>query len=50
MIFKHFKIFLSKRSRLRDGERPAHRDEGWPSLAAAGGGPRTETRTQHTQK
>ena len=30
--------------------RPAHRDEEWPPLAAAGEGPCTETRTQHSQK
>ena len=31
-------------------ERPAHRDEEWPSLAATGESPRTETKTQHSQK
>ena len=36
--------------RGRDGERPAHRDEEWPPLAATGGSPRTETKTQHSQK
>ena len=30
--------------------RPARRDEEWPPLAAAGEGPRTETKTQHSQK
>ena len=34
--------------RGRDGERPAHRDEEWPPLAAAGGSPRTETKTQQS--
>ena len=34
----------------RDSERPAHRDEEWPPLAATGEGPRTETKTQHSQK
>ena len=33
-----------------DGERPAHRGEEWPPLAATGESPRTETRTQHRQK
>ena len=36
--------------RGRDGERPAHRDGGWSPLAVTGEGPRTETRTQHSQK
>ena len=39
-----------RNERGRDGERPAHRDEEWPPLAAAGGSPRTETKTQHNQK
>ena len=39
-----------RNKRGRDSERPAHRDEEWPPLAAAGEGPRTETKTQHTQK
>ena len=34
----------------RGGERPAHRDEEWPPLAATGESPRTETRTQHSHK
>ena len=34
----------------RDGERPAHRNEEWPLLAAARESPRTETKTQHSQK
>ena len=36
--------------RGRDGEGPAHRDEEWPPLAAAGESPRTEMKTQHSQK
>ena len=36
--------------RGRDSERPAHRDEEWPPLAATGESPRTETKTQHSQK
>ena len=36
--------------RGRDRERPAHRDEEWPPLAATGEGPRTETKTQHSHK
>ena len=36
--------------RGRDNERPAHRDEEWPPLAATGESPRTETKTQHSQK
>ena len=35
--------------RGRDSERPAHRDEEWPPLAAARESPRTETKTQHSQ-
>ena len=31
-------------------KRPAHRDEEWPPLAAAGEGPHTETKTQHSHK
>ena len=33
-----------------DSERPAHRDEEWPPLATTGESPRTETKTQHSQK
>ena len=36
--------------RGRDGERPAHRDGGWPPLAATGESPRTGAKTQHSQK
>ena len=31
-------------------KRPVHRDEEWPPLAATRGSPRTETKTQHSQK
>ena len=41
-------VLRNKRS--RDSERPAHRDEEWPPLAAARESPRTETKTQHSQK
>ena len=41
---------LTGNKRGRDGERPAHRDGEWPPLAAAGESPRTETKTQHSQK
>ena len=41
-------VFRNKRG--RDSERPAHRDEEWPPLAAARGSPRTETKTQHSHK
>ena len=34
----------------RYSERPAHRDEEWPPLAATGESPRAETRTQHSHK
>ena len=33
---------LCSATRGRDGERPAHRDEEWPPLAAARESPRTE--------
>ncbi|KAJ8777961.1 hypothetical protein J1605_014066 [Eschrichtius robustus] len=33
-----------------DSERPAHRDEEWPPLAATRESPRTETKTRHSQK
>ena len=35
--------------RKADIERPAHREEEWPLLAATGESPRTETKTQHSQ-
>ena len=41
---------LCSAARSRDGERPAHCDEGWPPLAAAGGSPCTETKTKRSQK
>ena len=40
---------LLRSGRGRDGGRPAHRDEEWPPLAAAEGGPRAEAGTQHSQ-
>ena len=33
-----------------DSERPTHRDEEWPPLAATRESSRTETKTQHSQK
>ena len=39
-----------RNKRGRDSERPAHRDEEWPPLAATRGSPRTETKTQHSHK
>ena len=39
-----------RNGRGRDSERPAHRDEERPPLAATGESPRTETKTQHSQK
>ena len=39
-----------RNKRGRDNERPAHRDEEWPPLAATRGSPRTETKTQHSHK
>ena len=39
-----------RNKRGRDGERPAHHDEEWPPLAAARESPRTEAKTQHSQK
>ena len=39
-----------RNERGRDGERPAQRDEEWPPLAATRESPRTETKTQHSQK
>ena len=37
-------------TRGRDNERPAHRGESWPPLAATRESPCTETKTQHSQK
>ena len=39
-----------RNKRGRDSERPTHRDEEWPPLAATRESPRTETKTQHNQK
>ena len=39
-----------RNKRGHDSERPAHRDEEWPRLAATRESPRTETKTQHSQK
>ena len=39
-----------RNKRGQDSERPAHRDEEWPPLATTRESPRTETKTQHTQK
>ena len=36
--------------RGHDSERPAHHDEEWPPLAAAGESPLTETKTQHSNQ
>ena len=41
-------VLCNKRG--RDSKRPAHRDEEWPLLAATRESPRTETKTQHSQK
>ena len=39
-----------RNKRGRDNERPAHHDEEWSPLAATRESPRTETKTQHSQK
>ena len=39
-----------RNKRGRDSERPAHCDEEWPPLATTRESPRTETKTQHSQK
>ena len=39
-----------RNKRGRDSERPAHCDEEWPPLPATRESPRTETKTQHSQK
>ena len=39
-----------RNKRARDNERPLHRDEEWPPLATTRESPRTETKTQHSQK
>ena len=41
-------VLCNKRG--RDGERPAHRDEEWPPLAATREGPSTEAKTQHSNQ
>ena len=41
---------LCSATRGCDSERPAHRDEEWPPLAATRESPHTETKTQHSQK
>ena len=44
----HLEPVLHKRG--RDSERPTHRDEEWPPLAAARESPCTEMKIQHSQK
>ena len=39
-----------RNKRGRNSERPARRDEEWPPLAATRESPRTETKSQHSQK
>ena len=39
-----------RNKRGHGSERPAHRDEEWPPLAATRESPRTETKTQHSHK
>ena len=39
-----------RNKRGRDSERPAHRDEEWPPPATTRESPRTEMKTQHSQK
>ena len=39
-----------RNKRGHNSERPAHRDEEWPPLAATRESPHTETKTQHGQK
>ena len=41
-------VLCNKRG--HDSERPTHRDEEWPPLAATRESPRTETKAQHSQK
>ena len=41
-------VLCNKRG--HDSERPTHRDEEWPPLATTRESPRTETKTQHSQK
>ena len=39
-----------RNERGHDSERPVHRGEEWPPLAATRESPHTETKTQHSQK
>ena len=39
-----------RNKRGHDSERPAHRDEEWPPLAATRESPSTETKTQHSNQ
>ena len=41
---------LCSATRGHGSERPVHRNEEWPLLAATGESPRTETKTQHSHK
>ena len=41
---------VPRNGRGRDGERPTHRDEEWPPLAATRESPRRGTKTQHSHK
>ena len=41
---------MLRNKRGRDSKRPAHHDEEWPPLATTRESPRTETKTQHSQK
>ena len=49
LLSLHF-CSLCSATRGRNSERPVHRDEEWPPLAATGESPRTETKTQHSHK
>ena len=40
---------MLRNRRGRDSERPAHRDEEWPPLAATRESPHTVTKTRHSQ-
>ena len=39
-----------RNKRGHDSERPVHRNEEWPPLAATRGSPSTETKTQHSNQ
>ena len=39
-----------RNKRVRDSERPVHRDEEWPPLATTRESPRTEMKTQHSNQ